>query len=70
MSTKVKGFIADLVRAGTIAAAALIVFVNAAPSLSVPASWVAYASVAIGIINGLVGVLSPYAATAVKSLRK
>ena len=69
MNTKIKGFLADVVRAGGIVAAILAIILASAPSLNVPAQWVVYVSVAAGFVNGIVGLLRPYAAATVASIR-
>ena len=68
MSTTVKGLIADFIRAAAVVVAVLIVLINAAPTLHIPAQYVAYAAAAVGAINAAVGLLKPYAASAVKSI--
>lgn len=65
---KIRGFIADFIRAAAVVVAVLVVLINAAPSLHISAQYVAYAAAAVGAINALVGLLKPYAASAVKSI--
>lgn len=69
MNQTLKGILADFVRAGGVVAAILAIVLANASGLHVPATWVAYISVAAGIVNAAIGYLSPYAANLVAAAK-
>mgnify|MGYP001615834518 CR=1 FL=1 len=65
MSLNVKSIVSDVLRVAVGVAAVLVVVLQLGTSLHVPASDVAYVSLLAGAVNAVIGVLKPYASTAV-----
>ncbi len=70
LNPTLKGLLSDFVRVGTLVAAVLVVILNSATGLNVPAQWVAYVAIAAGILNAALGYAKPYVVAAVKGTRK
>ncbi len=65
----IKAVLSDVIRAGSAVAAVLVIVLNAAGSLHVPASDVLYISVFAGIVNAVIGLLKPYASNLVAAAK-
>ncbi len=65
----IKSILSDVVRAGSAVAAVLVIVLNAAGSLHVPAADVAIIAVFAGVVNAVIGVLKPYASNLVAAAK-
>ena len=66
MSLNFKSIVSDVARAGIVVASALLIVLGIVSGLNVPSEYVAWVSIAAGVLNGIIGVLKPHVVNFVK----
>ena len=69
MNLNVRTIANDVISAGVAALAVLAFALNASSALHIPASWVAYITAAVAVVNGVIGVARRYTVTKIAQAR-